>query len=165
MSGQPLERAKRATNPPPASSDEALRRMRNTLQRDTPPERRIRSALHARGARYRVQAAPLEDLRRRRADIVFRRERVAVFVDGCFWHSCPEHGTLPKANREWWYAKLAANRCRDADTDERLRAAGWEPVRVWEHDDPDEAACRILACLRVRRTRSTVKPKAGVPPL
>jgi DNA mismatch endonuclease (patch repair protein) len=134
--------------------------MRNTRQRDTPAEMRLRSALHGRGARYRVQVSPLEGLRRR-ADIVFPRERVAVFVDGCFWHSCPEHGTVPRANRSWWEAKLDGNRRRDLDTDERLRAAGWEAIRVWEHDDPDVAAAAILAAVRARR--SAPKPSARRP--
>lgn len=116
--------------------------MRNTPQRDTPPERRLRSALFALGLRYRVQTPPLSGVRRR-ADVVFPRERVAVFVDGCFWHSCPIHGTQPKANELWWAEKLAANRSRDADTDARLVAAGWISIRVWEHDDPAEAARAI----------------------
>ena len=74
-----------------------------------------------------------------------------VFVDGCFWHSCPEHGTMPRANRAFWEAKLEANRRRDAETDRLLRDAGWEVVRVWEHEDPDKAADRVSALLRTRR--------------
>lgn len=124
--------------------------MRNTPQRDTPPERRLRSALYALGARYRLQVAPLEGVRRR-ADIVFPRERVAVFVDGCFWHGCPQHGTLPKANRVWWRSKLEANHRRDDDTNRRLRDAGWQPIRVWEHEDPGEAAAAIVSCVHARR--------------
>ncbi len=141
---------------PAASSPLVRARMRNTSQRDTPPELRLRSALHQRGARYRLQLAPLENLRRR-ADLVFPRERVAVFVDGCFWHSCPEHGTLPKTNRAWWEAKLTANRCRDAETDVRLRAAGWESIRVWEHEDPERAAAAVLAVVW-RRRRGRARP-------
>lgn len=88
---------------------------------------------------------------RRRADVVFTKEKVAVYVDGCFWHSCPEHATVPKSNRDWWVDKLAANVRRDRDTDERLRAAGWEVIRVWEHADPSEAADAIEQVVRSRR--------------
>lgn len=80
---------------------------------------------------------------RRTADIVFARAKVAVFVDGCFWHACPEHGTSSKTNAEWWKAKLARNVDRDADTDRRLGDAGWTAVRVWEHEEPDDAASRV----------------------
>ncbi len=80
---------------------------------------------------------------RRRADVVFPRLRVAVYVDGCFWHSCPLHGTWPKASARWWREKLDRNRQRDEDTDRVLRAAGWTVVRVWEHEDANEAATRV----------------------
>jgi DNA mismatch endonuclease (patch repair protein) len=94
--------------------------------------------------------APLPKMRRR-ADLVFTRARVAVYLDGCFWHSCPEHATTPKANRDWWLEKLAANVSRDRDTDERLEAAGWAVVRVWEHEDPEVAAERVAVVVRSRR--------------
>lgn len=132
------------------SSEAARLRMRRTRQRETAPELRLRSALHAVGARFRVQRPPLPGMRRR-ADVVFPRERVAVFADGCFWHSCPEHATVPKANRRWWVAKLDANVRRDTDTDARLAAAGWAVVRVWEHEDPREAAARVFAVVQERR--------------
>src|SRR5262245_3398365 len=93
-------------------------------RRDTAPELLIRSELHRRGLRFRVQR-PLDFDRRRRADIVFPRERVAVFVDGCFWHSCPEHATFPQANAEFWRTKLARNVERDRDTDRRLADLDW----------------------------------------
>ncbi len=93
------------------------------------------------GIRFRVDY-PLPGLRRR-ADIALPRAHVAVFVDGCFWHSCPEHGTLPKSNTLWWSEKLAANRDRDRNTDERLARGGWTVIRVWEHEDPAEAVDRI----------------------
>ena len=87
---------------------------------------------------------------RRRAEIVFGPSKVAVHVDGCFWRSCPEHGTTPKANRQWWVAKLAANVGRDRDTDRRLDKAGWSVVRVWEHESMDEAAERVARVVAAR---------------
>jgi DNA mismatch endonuclease, patch repair protein len=135
---------------PSASSPTIRTRMQNTAQRNTRPELRLRSALHRLGLRYRVHAAPLKGVRRH-ADIVFPRQRIAVFVDGCFWHSCPDHATFPKANRDWWEEKLQANRDRDEDTDRRLRANGWESIRVWEHEDAQNAAVRIEAAVRARQ--------------
>lgn len=119
-------------------------------KRDTPPERALRSALHRRGLRYRVDKAPIAGLRRR-ADIVFGPARVAVFVDGCFWHGCPDHVTWPKANADWWKRKIARNRERDADTNRRLAEAGWSVVRVWEHEDTEEAAERVVQTLESAR--------------
>jgi DNA mismatch endonuclease (patch repair protein) len=87
---------------------------------------------------------------RRRGDIVFTRARVAVFVDGCFWHGCAEHGTWPKQNAEWWRAKITANRNRDRDTDRRLRDAGWAVIRVWEHEAAPTAADRVELALAGR---------------
>lgn len=115
--------------------------MQRQRQRDTAPEVALRRLLFACGLRYRVDY-PLPGLRRR-ADIAFTRRRVAVFVDGCFWHGCPLHGTQPKRNGLWWSEKLAANRSRDRDTDRRLRAAGWTVLRVWEHEAPSRASRRI----------------------
>lgn len=119
-------------------------------RRDTSCEMEIRSLLHAAGLRYRVDARPLPEWRRR-ADLVFPRVRTAVFIDGCFWHGCPDHRALPKANASWWRAKIARNRERDAETDERLQAAGWTVLRIWEHEDPAEAAARIAEVVRQRR--------------
>ena len=135
---------------PPASSVHALRRMRNTRQRDTSCEVAIRRLLHRSGLRYQIDRAPIFNLRRRRADILFPAAKVAVFVDGCFWHSCPIHGTRPKANQAWWADKLALNRRRDQDTNNKLRAAGWLVQRDWEHEAPEEAAVRIQDLVRVR---------------
>lgn len=123
--------------------------MQSTPQRDTPPELRIRKLLHGMGLRYCVDARPIEELPRR-ADIVFRGAKVAVFVDGCFWHGCPEHGTWPKANAQFWRAKILANMERDADTNERLRDHGWMVIRVWEHEDPSVAAMHIARQVRSR---------------
>jgi len=115
--------------------------MERQPRRDTKPELALRSAVWRLGLRYRVDIAPISG--RRRADLVFTRAKVAVYVDGCFWHSCPTHATIPKANRLWWVAKLEANVRRDRDTDERLADAGWTTVRVWEHEPANAAAERI----------------------
>lgn len=117
--------------------------MRSTRRRDTAAELALRRVLHRRGLRYRVDLAVLTGSRRR-VDVVFPRQRVAVFVDGCFWHRCPRHGTTPIANARWWEAKLAANVARDRATDRALRRAGWTVIRVWEHEDPTRAARRIV---------------------
>lgn len=123
--------------------------MSRALRRDTAPELALRRQLHARGMRYRVDH-PLPGMRRRRADLLFAGARVAVFVDGCFWHGCPEHSVVPKANREWWIDKIRANRERDAHTDAHLRSLGWLPVRVWEHEDPARAADEVERRVRER---------------
>src|SRR5207253_3299986 len=98
----------------------------------------------------RVDRSPLPGLRSR-ADIVFGPARVAVYVDGCFWHSCPDHGTRPKANAEWWNRKLNRNQERDAETDRILQENGWEVVRIWEHEDPVAAAERVEELVRMRQ--------------
>ena len=87
---------------------------------------------------------------RRRADLVFRASKVVVFVDGCFWHNCPIHGSMPRSNTEWWVQKLARNRARDLDTNQSLEEAGWKVLRVWEHEDPKKAAKRILRIIERR---------------
>ncbi len=86
---------------------------------------------------------------------MFPKDGVAVYVDGCYWHSCPVHGTTPKENREWWIAKLAANRARDEDTVAKLRAAGWTVLRFWEHDDPAVAADQVRSTLERHTGRWT----------
>jgi DNA (cytosine-5)-methyltransferase 1 len=137
------------TRTPAASSPEALRRMQSTRRRDTAAEVSIRHLLHGHGFRYRIDREILPGSRRR-ADIVFVSPKVAVFVDGCFWHACPIHGTSPKANADWWAKKLEANRRRDAETTRRLRGAGWHVLRVWEHEEPADAADRISSLVRGR---------------
>lgn len=126
--------------------------MANVRQKGTRCEVELRKALHARGLRYRVQV-PLLSNPRRVADIVFPSARIAIFVDGCFWHGCPEHGTWPKRNADFWKAKIEANRSRDADTNERLNALGWMTVRIWEHEDAEEAAERIAALVDSRKKK------------
>ena len=115
---------------------------------DTAPELAIRRVLHSVGLRYRVHVPPLPGLRRK-ADIVFPRSRVAVFVDGCFWHGCPEHGQRRHEVNEWyWPEKIARNQRRDADTDARLEEAGWTVVRIWEHEPASDAAQRVVSAGR-----------------
>jgi len=99
-----------------------------------------------------VDKAPLQGLRSR-ADVIFGPEKVAIYVDGCFWHSCPEHGSMPKANAEFWKQKLERNRQRDGEANAALRERGWAVVRVWEHEEVDEAADRVEDVLRERRRK------------
>ena len=132
---------------PPASSPDALTRMRRQARRDTRPEVELRRLLFRRGLRYHVHRTVLSGSRRRH-DIVFPTQRVVVEVLGCYWHGCPIHGTKPKANAEWWAQKLSANVARDHDTAAKLTAAGWTLVTVWEHDSPADAADRIESLVR-----------------
>ncbi|MGH3979898.1 MAG: very short patch repair endonuclease [Pseudonocardiaceae bacterium] len=142
----------RDTSPRPAASSEGARdRMSRQRQRDTGPELAVRQRVHAMGLRYRVDA-PLPGLRRR-ADMLFSGARVAVFVDGCFWHGCPQHATTPKSNTDWWREKIAANVRRDHDTDATLRSSGWEIVRIWAHEPPDIAAARVASIVSTRTAR------------
>lgn len=129
--------------------------MKANRSRDTHPEIMLRQELHRRGMRYRTHVAILPGLQRR-ADIVFGRVRLAVFVDGCFWHGCPVHGTMARANRGYWESKIAQNQQRDQDTDTRLRTLGWVSLRIWEHQPPGEAADLV------QQTYSKlVQPSAG----
>jgi DNA mismatch endonuclease (patch repair protein) len=107
--------------------------MSSLRRKDNGAEMAVRRALHAAGYRYRVHY-PIPGLPRRTIDVAFTRARVGLFVDGCFWHSCPEHGTRPTANSAWWAAKLGANAARDADTTAHLERLGWSVIRVWEHE-------------------------------
>ncbi|ALL79106.1 DNA mismatch repair protein [Pseudonocardia sp. EC080610-09] len=123
------------------SSPDVSARMSRQARTGTSPEVALRRELHRRGRRFRVEYRfDIDGLRRRRADVVFTRYRLAIFVDGCFWHRCPEHATSPKSNGEWWATKLARNVERDRDTDERLVDAGWSVIRIWEHEAADSAA-------------------------
>ena len=123
--------------------------MQSNKSRDTKPELALRSAVHALGLRYRVSAKPIAELRRT-ADLVFPRAKVAVFLDGCFWHGCPEHHTVASANASFWADKVEGNRKRDRDTDGRLAAVGWVSVRIWEHEDPQTAARQVEEVVRAR---------------
>ena len=124
--------------------------MSRTVGRDNPREQQIRSALHLHGLRFRIHHAAVPGTRRT-IDIAFPGARLAVFSDGCFWHGCPRHGTIPKTNRDWWAAKIAANVARDRDTNVRLTSDGWLVLRVWEHVPLDEAVQMIRTQLQVRQ--------------
>lgn len=133
-----------------ASSPGVRKGMQGNKRRDTNPELALRRAVHARGLRYRVDARPLTSVRRT-ADLLFTRARVAVFLDGCFWHGCPEHHTVAKTNAQFWAEKVRRNRERDAETDRLLAEAGWVVVRIWEHEDPAKAALRVEETVKGQR--------------
>jgi DNA mismatch endonuclease (patch repair protein) len=132
---------------PPASDDRTRRAMQGNRRVDTTPEVQLRSLLHAEGLRFlkdcRVEGSDLTA----RVDIVFRRQRVAVFVDGCYWHGCPEHCRMPVRNADYWTAKIARNRARDRRVTAALTGTGWLVVRVWEHESVSGAACRVRDAL------------------
>jgi DNA mismatch endonuclease Vsr len=134
-----------------ASSAEVRAAMRANRGKDTGPELALRRLLYQRGLRYRVNARPLVEIRRK-ADLLFPGDRVAVFVDGCFWHGCPDHYRPAVKNADFWRQKINGNRARDAETNEKLLAAGWRVIRVWEHEDPARAADEIERLLRLGRT-------------
>lgn len=134
--------AKASRSSPKPSSQAASDRMAATGQRDTKAELKIRKVLYARGLRYRVDYPILKNPQRR-ADLAFLGPKVAVFVDGCFWHGCPEHGTWPKANAEFWRDKIETNQQRDRDTNRRLEADGWHVIRIWEHEEAEGAANKV----------------------
>ncbi|MFI9836309.1 very short patch repair endonuclease [Nonomuraea sp. NPDC051941] len=131
------------------------RRMSRQRSRNTQVEVLLRKELHRAGLRFRVHRRPVPGLRRE-ADVVFGPARVAVFVDGCYWHGCPEHATWSKTNADFWRQKINRNRERDRDTDQKLIDVGWLPIRVWEHEDPEEAAKSIVVVVRERRHQSGV---------
>jgi DNA mismatch endonuclease (patch repair protein) len=146
-------RKTRMSNVSPSSAA-ARKRMQSTPQRDTPAELNVRRLLHRQGLRYSLDARPIPESVRR-ADIHFRRAKVAVFVDGCFWHGCPIHGTMPKANRRFWRTKIEANKERDFDTNRQLRRRGWLVVRIWEHENPEKGAHRVVKALERRQLTTT----------
>lgn len=122
-------------------------RLRKQATKNTSPELIIRQLLFRAGLRYRVHY-PVPGMPRRTIDIAFPRRRIAVFVDGCFWHGCPEHARSSRTNREYWSPKIEANRARDEETQEYLEREGWAVVRIWEHEDSEESAERVLARVR-----------------
>jgi DNA mismatch endonuclease, patch repair protein len=135
----------------PAALNERVRRqMRTTRTQDTGPELRLRAELHRRGLRYRVHAGVV-GLPRSRVDVLFRPTKVAVFVDGCFWHGCKTHKSVPQSNSAWWAAKLTETTMRDRRIDDCLRTLGYVVLRFWEHDDPSESAKQVMQIIESRR--------------
>ena len=124
--------------------------MSKQASRDTGPELAVRRELYRRGLRYRVSYRPEPGIRRV-PDITFTRAKVVVFIDGCFWHSCPEHGTMPTANQDWWRAKLARNFERDRETDRLFEERGWQVMRFWEHATVAEACATIADAVAAAR--------------
>jgi DNA mismatch endonuclease (patch repair protein) len=149
--------SERLPEPPTASSPATRAVMQGNRGRDTRPERALRSELHRRGYRFRKSSAPVKGLRCR-ADIVFAGARVAVFVDGCFWHRCPEHGTSPRTNDDYWRIKLDRNVARDSRNDAELTRSGWVVVRIWGHENVIGAADRVESTLRSCRSRVSLAP-------
>lgn len=133
-------------SPPPPADRAAAMRMRSVRRKDTAAEMAVRRLAHRRGLRYRVHAS-VPGLVRVRPDMVFVRSRVAVFIDGCFWHGCPIHGTVPISNSSWWLEKLASNVKRDKRAREVLESLGWTVLRFWEHDEPTTVVQMIEAAL------------------
>ncbi|KXP13893.1 very short patch repair endonuclease [Tsukamurella pseudospumae] len=125
--------------------------MRSNRRKDTLPELAVRRLLHAAGMRYRVDFAPSASNRRRRADVVFTRARVVVFIDGCFWHGCPQHFRAPSTRTAYWGPKIAVNRARDDDTDAMLTAEGWTVLRFWAHEQAADVAASIIEAVRSRQ--------------
>lgn len=135
--------------PYPDPADAAASKVgKGNRRKETKPEVRLRSALHRRGFRFRKDHLLRCGEVRVRPDIVFTRRRVAVFVDGCFWHGCPDHQRVPSRNRAYWVPKLQGNMDRDRRVDAALIAAGWAVVRVWEHIDAERAAAEVELCLQ-----------------
>ncbi|WP_431959261.1 very short patch repair endonuclease [Actinacidiphila sp. bgisy160] len=124
--------------------------MSRQASKDTAAELLIRRLLHAAGLRYRVEY-PVPGMPRRRIDVAFTSVKIAVLIDGCFWHSCPEHATQPRSNAEEWRQKLDRNMARDKETTEHLVVAGWKVLRFWEHEAPDDVALRIAAAVEQRK--------------
>jgi DNA mismatch endonuclease, patch repair protein len=146
-----------------ASNERSRAVMRGNRSRDTKPELAIRSQLHRDGFRFRVNRRPVPEIQRS-ADIIFPRERVAVFVDGCFWHGCQHHYVAAKANSDYWSKKIEGNVHRDRATNDALNVRGWEVLRIWEHEDPERAARRIEMAVRAMRPDHTRRGKASVRP-
>ena len=140
---------------PWASSDAARKTMQGNRGRDTKAELAVRRLVHANGLRYRVNARPEPDLRRT-ADLLFTRAKVAVFIDGCYWHGCPDHFSMPATNLDYWSTKIGRNQARDLETTTLLQARGWLVLRFWEHEPPTTVAEHIAEQVRARRSGVSV---------
>ena len=136
-----------------ASSPLARKVMQGNRSRDTAPEMAVRRLLHAAGFRYRVSVRPEPGLRRT-ADIVFTRRKIAVFIDGCYWHGCPEHCQLTSSNYDYWLKKIDGNRHRDSQTNVYLRSAGWTVLRYWEHVPAEDVFAEIVGTLEQQERRA-----------
>jgi len=136
-----------------ASNEGVRRSMRSNRSRNTGPEKLLRSALHRAGLRFRIHRRPMTGVRCE-VDILFSAARLAVFIDGCFWHGCPAHATRPALNAEWWATKLDGNIQRDRANDALLAQAGWHVLRFWEHEAPEMVVGQIRAELAVLKTHS-----------
>ena len=148
---KPVQPAKILPAPPP--TDKKTRdRMKRQARRDTKPETLLRGELTKRGLRgYRKDYPPLKELRSK-PDLVFTRQKIAIYVHGCFWHGCPDHQRKTKSNVKWWADKIKANKQRDVASAAALEAVGWKVVRVWEHEAPNEAADQIVGLVRATDT-------------
>jgi DNA mismatch endonuclease (patch repair protein) len=144
------EKCGSASARPAAKSPLVSAQMSRMPRASSGPELALRRALHARGLRFTIHRRDLPGT----PDVVFSAARLAIFVDGCFWHGCVEHGTLPKNNRDWWMQKLRANTERDLRKDAQLIERGWLPLHLWEHVPPEEAADAVLALWRHRTGRA-----------
>lgn len=147
---------------PGSTSPGASLRLSRLRRRDTGPERAVRTLVFAAGYRYRV-AFPVPGQRRRTIDIAFTRAKLAVFIDGCFWHGCPTHGVKPRANEHWWTAKLGANQARDRGTNDALVSLGWQVMRFWEHESPEEVSRAITDHLSSIAGVQNPRPIGGAP--
>jgi DNA mismatch endonuclease (patch repair protein) len=138
----------------PKARTAAVRNVMKANRRvDTKPELRLRSQIHKSGLRYAMDVRPESDINRR-ADLVFRSAKVAVFVHGCFWHGCPKHHKLPKSNKKFWAQKVRRNRERDQETQRLLRKRGWKVLVFWEHQEAQVCADKVNVCVRQRRRLS-----------
>lgn len=122
--------------------------MQGNRSRDTKPELRVRRLVHALGLRYRVNQRPLPE-HRLTADLVFTRAKIAVYIDGCYWHGCPEHHRAARTNATFWSTKIEGNRSRDKRTQAILETAGWRCLRFWEHEDPQIVANKVYSAVRL----------------
>ncbi len=142
------------------SSPGVSARMSRQASRDTTPEVAVRKLLHASGYRYRLNER-VPHMSRRTIDIAFTRAKVAVFLDGCFWHGCPEHATQPKSNAEWWRQKLDRNMTRDVETTAHLITEGWTVLRFWEHQPPVQVADQVAEVVDRERSAGRTGPEGG----
>ena len=155
VTSTPTDHRSTATRGRPIPKSEMIsRQMSRMPRRNTKPELALRRELHARGLRFRIHPALPG-----RPDVAFTRAKIAVFVDGCFWHGCSDHGTLPKNNREWWRAKIAGNIRRDRIKDEALIVLGWDVLHFWEHEGPEAAADLVEDMWRRKTPRQRVTPE------